>query len=160
MAIVCSNASKTEFQKWAKELHSIAECDPNNKRNVKALARLLTKFSEIQIPFYELDRFCGELLKEATEVEGFFAPAHVSEDCQRVMLFQVKDCFHIPGSLQRDLVMSVVIQHEEGKAYFEVLTNTEKLWYSNYHSALKKFHAEQEQCKDTEVVSDESKKGE
>ena len=158
MAIVCSNASKTEFQKWAKELLSIAECYPNTKRNVKALACLLTKFSEIQIPFQELDRFCGELLKEATEVDGIFAP--VSENCQRIMLFQVKDCFPIPGSLQRDLVMSVVIQHEEGKAYFEVRTNTETLWYSNYHSALKKFHAEQEQCKDTEVVSDESKKGE
>lgn len=157
MAIVCSNASKTEFQKWAKELQSIAECDPNTKRNVKALARLLTKFSEIQIPFQELDRFCGELLKEATEVEGIFAPAHVTEDIQRVMLFQVKDCYHISGSLQRDLVMSVVIQHEEGKAYFEVLTNTEKLWYSNYHSALKKFQEEQDRVKD-EVVSDESRK--
>ena len=160
MAIVCSNASKTELQKWAKELHSIAECNPNTKRNVKALACLLTKFSEIQIPFYELDRFCGELLKEATEVEEFFAPAHDTENLQRVMLFQVRDCYHISGSLQRDLVMSVVIQHEEGKAYFEVLTNTEKLWYSNYHSALKKFQLEQEQFKDTEVVSDESKKGE
>ena len=159
MAIVCSNASKTEFQKWAKELQSIAECDPNTKRNVKALARLLTKFSEIQIPFQELDRFCGELLKEATEVEGIFAPAHVTEDIQRVMLFQVKDCYHISGSLQRDLVMSVVIQHEEGKAYFEVLTNTEKLWYSNYHSALKKFQEEQDRVKD-EVVSDESRKAE
>ena len=157
MAIVCSNASKTEFQKWAKELQSIAECDPPTKRNVKALARLLTKFSEIQIPFQELDRFCGELLKEATEVEGIFAPAHVTEDIQRVMLFQVKDCYHISGSLQRDLVMSVVIQHEEGKAYFEVLTNTEKLWYSNYHSALKKFQEEQDRVKD-EVVSDESRK--
>lgn len=159
MAIVCSNASKTEFQKWAKELQSIAECDPNTKRNVKALARLLTKFSEIQIPFQELDRFCGELLKEATEVEGIFAPAHVTEDIQRVMLFQVKDCYHISGSLQRDLVMSVVIQHEEGKAYFEVLTNTEKLWYSNYHSALKKFQEEQDRVKD-EVVSDEARKAE
>ena len=159
MAIVCSNASKTEFQKWAKELHSIAECDPNNKRNVKALARLLTKFSEMEIPFCELDNFCLKLLKEATEVEGIVAPAHLADDVQRTLLFQVKDCFHIPGSLQRDLVMSVVIQHEEGKAYFEVLTNTEKLWYSNYHSALKKFQEEQDRVKD-EVVSDESKKGE
>lgn len=159
MAIVCSNASKTEFQKLAKELQSIAECDPNTKRNVKALARLLTKFSEIQIPFQELDRFCGELLKEATEVEGIVAPAHVTEDIQRVMLFQVKDCYHISGSLQRDLVMSVVIQHEEGKAYFEVLTNTEKLWYSNYNSALKKFQEEQDRVKD-KGVSDESRKAE
>ena len=160
MAIVCSNASKTELQKWAKELHSIAECNPNTKRNVKALACLLTKFSEIQIPFQELDRFCGELLKEATEVEGFFAPAYDTEDIQRVMLFRVKDCFQIPGSLQRDLVMSLVVLHEKGEAYYEVLTNTEKLWYSNYHSALKKFHAEQEQCKDKDVVADESKNGE
>ena len=158
MAIVCSNASKTVFQKWAKELHSIAECNPNTKRNVKALACLLTKFAEIQIPFQELDRFCGELLKEATEVEGIFATDHDTENLQRVMLFQVKDCYHIPGSLQRDLVMSLVVLHEKGEAYYEVRTNTETLWYSNYHSALKKFHAEQEQCKDTEVVSDESKK--
>ena len=157
MAIVCSNASKTEFQKWAKELQSIAECDPNTKRNVKALARLLTKFSEMDIPFCELDNFCLKLLKEATEVEGIVAPAHLADDVQRTMLFQVKDCYHISGSLQRDLVMSHIIQHEKGLTFYEVLTNTEKLWYSNYNSALKKFQEEQDRVKD-EVVSDESRK--
>lgn len=159
MAIVCSEESKTAFQKMAKELRSIADCYVSEKRNIKAVSRMLTKLSEMEIPFCELDNFCLNLLKEATEVEGLFAPAHLADNVQRTMLFQVKDCYHIPGSLQRDLVLSHIIQHEKGQTFYEVLTNTEKLWYSNYHSALKKFQEEQDRVKDA-VVSDESKKEE
>lgn len=159
MAIVCTEECKTAFQKMAKELRSLADCNFSEKKNVKAFSRMLTKFSEMEIPAYELDDFCLKLLKEATEVEGIVAPAHLADDVQRTLLFQVKDCYHIPGSLQRDLVMSHIIVHEKGQTFYEVLTNTEKLWYSNYHSALKKFQEEQDRVKD-EVVSDESRKAE
>jgi len=86
MAIVVGATHKKTFKDYAQELHQIAKPlkgfpESKQKVAVEALAVLFDKFTEMEIPFCELDRFCYFLIKDAAKAieRTYYTPDEVLE---------------------------------------------------------------------------------
>lgn len=86
MAIVVGATHKKTFKDYAQELHQIAKPlkgfpDSKQKVAVEALAVMFDKFTEMEIPFCELDEFCYSLIKEAAKaIEDVSYPSYYDNE--------------------------------------------------------------------------------